>query len=80
MTEATAKTTLSERQQARVAAIRVAREILQNASGGGAFTRQATALPKHRSVTDLVDIGRWIETGQHPLDQTTEVEAAAPQS
>lgn len=73
--ETPTKTTLSEAQRARVEAIRVAREVLQQGKTASLVSNSSGTLPEYRTVNDLVDIGRWIETGTHPLD---DVQAEAP--
>lgn len=76
--QTTTKSTLSEAQRTRVEVIRVAREVLADGKSAGPFSNSSGALPKHRTINDLVDVGRWIETGQHPLDDIEDIRAEEP--
>lgn len=66
MTEETAKTILTEDQRARVEAIRVAREVLQQGKTASLVSNSSGTLPEYRRPVDLIDIAEFITTGWHP--------------
>lgn len=73
----TVEPALNPDQRGRVEALKAARYCLGKTGSGGILSTASSDFPTERDVTDLIDVARYIERGEHPLDDKAH---AAPRS